>query len=35
VEIEDPFEGDDNDLPLDRMCDGIAANVLAFNPKES
>lgn len=35
VEIEDPFEGDDNDLPLDRMCDGIAANVLAFNPKET
>ena len=35
VEIEDPFEIDDNDLPLDRICDGIAANVTAFNPKAS
>jgi putative membrane protein len=33
VEIEDPFDGDDNDLPLDRICDGIAANVHAFDPK--
>jgi ion channel-forming bestrophin family protein len=35
VEIEDPFEIDDNDLPLDRICDGIKANVLAFLPAEA
>ena len=35
VEIEDPFEIDDNDLPLDRICDGIKVNVEAFLPKGS
>jgi putative membrane protein len=35
VEIEDPFDGDDNDLPLDRICDVIADNVRAFTPRES
>ncbi|MBK7857121.1 MAG: hypothetical protein IPJ65_00600 [Archangiaceae bacterium] len=33
VEIEDPFERDDNDLPLDRICDGIKVNVGAFMPR--
>lgn len=35
VEIEDPFDGDDNDLPLDRICDVIADNVRAFSPRDS
>jgi putative membrane protein len=30
VEIEDPFSEDDNDLPLDRFCDTIEANVRAI-----
>lgn len=27
VEIEDPFDGDENDLPLERITDGIQSNV--------
>jgi putative membrane protein len=33
VEIEDPFEGDDNDLPLERITDGIARAVGSYLPK--
>lgn len=33
VEIEDPFEGDDNDLPLERITEGIQRNVGSFLPK--
>ncbi len=33
VEIEDPFEGDDNDLPLERITEGIQKNVGSFLPK--
>ena len=32
VEIEDPFEGDDNDLPLERITDGIQASVGSYLP---
>ncbi|RYZ37689.1 MAG: hypothetical protein EOO71_26990 [Myxococcaceae bacterium] len=32
VEIEDPFGTDDNDLPLDTICDNIQNNLLAFLP---
>ena len=32
VEIEDPFEGDDNDLPLERITDGIQKNVGSYLP---
>ncbi len=32
VEIEDPFGHDDNDLPLDRICETIRANLLALLP---
>ncbi len=32
VEIEDPFEGDDNDLPLERIADGIHAGVGSYLP---
>ncbi|MDP1821937.1 MAG: bestrophin family ion channel [Archangium sp.] len=34
VEIEDPFEGDDNDLPLERITDGIQHSVASFLPPE-
>jgi putative membrane protein len=27
-EIEDPFGLDDNDLPVDELCDKIKANIL-------
>ncbi|MBM7115804.1 bestrophin family protein [Archangium primigenium] len=33
VEIEDPFGSDDNDLPLDRICDTIRGNLLALPPE--
>jgi ion channel-forming bestrophin family protein len=33
VEIEDPFEGDDNDLPLDRITDGIQKSVGSYLPR--
>lgn len=33
VEIEDPFEGDDNDLPLEKITEGIQRNVGSFLPK--
>jgi putative membrane protein len=33
VEIEDPFEGDDNDLPLERIADGIKQNVGSYFPR--
>jgi ion channel-forming bestrophin family protein len=33
VEIENPFEGDENDLPLEKICQTIAGNVNAFIPK--
>lgn len=33
VEIEDPFEGDDNDLPLERITDGIQSNVGSYLPR--
>jgi putative membrane protein len=33
VEIEDPFGFDENDLPLERYCQTIEANVLALNQK--
>jgi ion channel-forming bestrophin family protein len=32
VEIEDPFGEDDNDLPLDAICESIRKNLLAFIP---
>lgn len=32
VEIEDPFGVDDNDLPLDGICQGIQSTLLAFLP---
>jgi putative membrane protein len=32
VEIEDPFEGDDNDLPLERITDGIQKSVGSYLP---
>ncbi len=35
VEIEDPFGQDDNDLPLDSICDTIRNNVLAFIPPKA
>ncbi|NOK13893.1 bestrophin family protein [Corallococcus exercitus] len=34
VEIEDPFGTDDNDLPLDTICQNIQNNLLAFLPAE-
>jgi putative membrane protein len=30
VEIENPFGGDDNDLPLERICDTIDQNLMAL-----
>ena len=30
VEIEDPFGTDDNDLPLEQLCETIRANILAL-----
>ncbi|NBD10483.1 bestrophin family protein [Corallococcus silvisoli] len=33
VEIEDPFGVDDNDLPLDSICQGIQSTLLAFLPE--
>lgn len=33
VEIEDPFEGDDNDLPLEEITAGIQAGVGAWLPE--
>ena len=33
VEIEDPFEGDDNDLQLEKITEGIQRNVGSFLPK--
>lgn len=35
VEIEDPFGTDENDLPLDRICGVIQANLLALLPSET
>lgn len=35
VEIEDPFEGDDNDLPLEKITAGIQANVGSYAPRTS
>jgi ion channel-forming bestrophin family protein len=35
VEIEDPFGVDDNDLPLERICSVIQANLLALLPAET
>ena len=32
VEIENPFDGDENDLPLERICEGIDVNLRAFLP---
>ncbi|MFZ5445711.1 MAG: bestrophin family protein [Myxococcota bacterium] len=32
VEIEDPFEGDENDLPLERITDGIQSSVGSYLP---
>jgi ion channel-forming bestrophin family protein len=32
VEIEDPFGGDDNDLPLQSICQRIEANLRALGP---
>ncbi|MFY0577808.1 bestrophin family protein [Cystobacter fuscus] len=34
VEIEDPFGNDDNDLPLERICDTIQKNLTALLPDE-
>ncbi|ATB40336.1 membrane protein [Cystobacter fuscus] len=34
VEIEDPFGNDDNDLPLERICDTIQKNLSALLPDE-
>lgn len=33
VEIEDPFEGDENDLPLERITDGIKSGVGSYLPR--
>lgn len=33
VEIEDPFDGDDNDLPLEQITEGIQRNVGTYLPK--
>lgn len=33
VEIEDPFEGDENDLPLERITDGIQSSVGSYLPR--
>jgi putative membrane protein len=33
VEIEDPFGGDDNDLPLESICETIRRNLLTLIPK--
>lgn len=33
VEIENPFDGDLNDLPLERFCETIARDVLALIPE--
>ncbi len=33
VEIEDPFEGDENDLPLERISDGIQSAVGSYLPR--
>ncbi|MFT3709224.1 MAG: bestrophin family ion channel [Archangium sp.] len=33
VEIEDPFEGDDNDLPLERITEGIQGGVASYLPR--
>jgi len=35
VEIEDPFEGDDNDLPLEKITATIERDVGAFRPPSS
>lgn len=35
VEIEDPFGSDENDLPLERICNGIEQTVLDFLPTTS
>jgi putative membrane protein len=35
VEIEDPFGTDDNDLPLERICSVIQANLQGLLPGES
>jgi|APLak6261675434_1056106.scaffolds.fasta_scaffold01843_3 putative membrane protein len=35
VEIEDPFEGDDNDLPLERITDGIQKGVGSYRASEA
>jgi putative membrane protein len=35
VEIEDPFGHDDNDLPLDRICQTIRGNLLGMLPEEA
>ncbi len=35
VEIEDPFEGDDNDLPLEQISDGLDRNLKAFLPHDA
>ncbi len=32
VEIENPFEGDENDLPLERICQTITGNLSAMLP---
>jgi len=32
VEIEDPFGNDDNDLPLEKICETIRGNLLALLP---
>lgn len=32
VEIEDPFDGDDNDLPLERITEGIVNSVSSYIP---
>jgi len=34
VEIEDPFGGDDNDLPLEQITDGIQNSVGSYLPKQ-
>ncbi|OJH36976.1 bestrophin family protein [Cystobacter ferrugineus] len=34
VEIEDPFGNDDNDLPLERICDTIQKNLTALLPAD-
>ena len=32
VEIENPFDGDENDLPLEKICATIDANLMALLP---